>query len=955
MNILMRLTHALSALQLILAPPGQAVTARGAISVELPAVTPGPSDTLPTDTLPTDTAYTIGTLPNGLRYYIRHNVKPAPHRVELRLVVRAGSLMETEDQRGGAHFVEHMAFRGTAHFKGTEIVDYLQSIGVKFGADLNAQTTFDHTTYELTIPTDTLAHVRTGLQILDDWAHGVAFGAKDLEEERAIILGERRMRLGATQRMADKELAAMLAGSRYPDRMPIGTEASVTHMSREQLVAFYRKWYRPDRMAVIAIGDIDPRQMARMIRQQFSDIPTPATPLANPKYPIPAVRGTQVTVMRDPEVTASVVRALLKGPPFPRFTDAAERADIKRVLFDQMMNQRLSDMVQRPNVPFVQAEVSHSVLMTPDVGVAELQVVVPDSGPVLGMDALVTEVARVGQHGFTAAEFDRATRSLNTTWDNTYINRNDQASAALVDACIDNFLTGEALPSVDASVARDRRLLPTVSVAAVDSEVADWQTTSDRILWVSQPDKPTVPPVDTAALLAIWPSVGARTLAAYDDPGGSASGASGASARGGLMAERPAPGTIVAERRFPSVGITQWTLSNGVVVFLKPTTFDPDQVILNGLKPGGWSVLGDSAYPTVRLAQELSGTAKAGPYDQVALSRALTGRTVGVQTSVTGVQETLLDVSRTSDVETMLQLAYLHMTALGYDSVAVDAFTQKKRMALANEGLSPDAVFMDTLMTTLVQHSPRWTVMTPAVLDRIDTRRALALYKDRYADADGFAFLLVGAFNLDSLKPLVEAYLGGLPALHRHEVVQDRPAYHPPIGPVVKTIVAGRESKTTTMIAFAGSFSNSRATQTDLAVLADVLQNTLRDRLREQLGGTYNVGVAASHDPAPINGYTVQIQFTSDPARRAELVKAAFAVIDTLQSAGPSGVALQQAVAPRLRELEQGRQTNFFWLNALPLYQEGRPFDDLLDNSEITAMTPARVRAAARQYLSVQR
>jgi zinc protease len=369
------------------------------------------------------------------------------------------------------------------------------------------------------------------------------------------------------------------------------------------------------------------------------------------------------------------------------------------------------------------------------------------------------------------------------------------------------------------------------------------------------------------------------------------------------------------------------------VVFLKPTTFAPDQVLLAGSKPGGWSVLGDSAYPTVRLAQEISGTAKVGPYDHVALSRALTGMTAGVQAGVTGVQEGLLGASRTSEVETMLQLVHLQMTALGYDSVAVDAFEQQKRTALAHEGLSPDGVFLDTIMTTLVQHSPRWTVMTPTALDQIDTRRALALYKDRYADADGFAFVFVGAFNPDSLKPLVEAYLGSLPALHRHEVVQDRPSYHPPVGVVMKTVVAGQEPKTTTMIEFAGSFSNTPETATDLAVLGDVLRNTLRDRLREQLGGTYNVSVGVTHDPAPINGYTVQIRFTADPARRAELVQAAFAVIDTLQSAGPSAVALQQAVAPMLRQFEQGRQTNVFWLDALSLYHEGRPFDDLVDNS----------------------
>jgi zinc protease len=905
----------------------------------------------PNDTMPTDTTFTIGTLPNGLRYYIRHNAKPA-HRAEFRLIVRVGSLMETPDQLGVAHFVEHMAFRGTAHFSGSALVDYLQSIGVKFGADLNAETSFDHTMYSLSIPTDTLAQLRTGVEIMEDWAHGVAFRQADIDDERGIILGERRSGLGAGRRIQDQQLPVLLKGSRYPDRLPIGTLGSVEHMTRTQLVQFYTTWYRPDRMAVVAVGDFDPAMMANLIRTAFDAIPTPATPRADPVFPIPPQPGTLVSVVRDPEVSATSINVVYKGPAYPRFTVAALHADVVRSVFDGMINQRFADMLRKPDVPFLSASVGHGILMTPAVSTVEIDASMPDSGVVSGLVAVLAEVARVDQHGFSAAELARALDDRRTAVDNADARRHDRQSGEFVASCVGNFLVGTRIVSEETAAAWDRHAMSTLTLAAVDSQASFWTGDSNRVVLVVQPQTSTVPPVDTARLLAVWPAVAARTQAAEDTAG--ATVASPSLASPSVLDNPPTPGTIVAERQYPTIGVTRWTLSNGVQVLIKATTFEPDQVLMVASKTGGWSVLGDSVYPAVTLAQSVANVSSLGRFSQLELGRVLAGKAVQVSASVGTTAEYVSGSARVADLETMLQLAHLMLTDVRYDSASTRAMVQQARGELANRSLSPGAVFGDSISVTLSRHSPRAPIPSVALLDQIDPRQALSIYRDRFADANGFTFLFVGTIDTTALRPLVMRYLGSLPDLHRREAVVDRPVFHSPPGVVHRTVVAGEEAKTETVLRFTGPYTSTRQSSADLIVLTDVLQDRLRNRLREQLRGTYTVGVASDREPAPINEQAVLIQFTAEPAHRTELIRATFAVIDSLKRTGPTAAELKQVRAIRSRGAAQARETNGYWLGLLTLDALGRPLEDSIDDSELRAMTPTRVRAAAERYLDLR-
>jgi zinc protease len=403
----------------------------------------------PADTIPNDTNVILGTLPNGMRYYIRYNKKPE-QRAELRLVVKAGSLMEDEKQRGLAHWTEHMAFNGTKHFKKNELIEYLQSIGVRFGADLNAYTSFNETVYILPIPTDTLEQVKQGLQILEDWAHGIEFAPDEFEAERGVVISEWRSRLGVGSRISDKLIPALYKGSRYPERFPIGTRESLEGAKREDILRFYKDWYRPDLMAVIAVGDFDVRQMEKMIQDQFSKIPAPNGPTPQPSYPIPPQPGTTVLVAKDPELTGTQVQLIYKRSAYAKNTVAAQRDGLRRALFTALFNQRITEILQEPDAPFVSAGAGFGGLEGGG-GTAEISAIVADNETQRGFEALLTEMARVVQHGFTQSELDRAKKSYLARVEHLYQNRNDRNSGELVNAYVAHFLQGNAFPSIDTS------------------------------------------------------------------------------------------------------------------------------------------------------------------------------------------------------------------------------------------------------------------------------------------------------------------------------------------------------------------------------------------------------------------------------------------------------------------------------------------------------------------------
>jgi zinc protease len=919
-----------------LAPLAPGAAAQGATPADT-APPPPPPLTAP---IPTDSSVIVGQLPNGLRYYVRANHRPE-HRAELRLVVNAGSILEDSAQRGLAHFVEHMAFNGTTHFARSSLVSYLESTGVRFGADLNASTGFDETVYQLQVPTDSAKLLATGIEILADWAHGVTFDSTELDRERGVVIEEWRLGRGARQRIFDKQLPVIFAGSRYAERVPIGDPHTIQTAPRSELVRFYDQWYRPDLMAVVAVGDFDPARVEQLIREQFARIPEPPHPTPRPVYPVPDRTQTAVTVTTDPEATQSSVSLYVLQPVREQRTIRDYRAHLVETLHDAMLNDRFSEMARRPDAPFLGAYSAEGSLVRSKEAYL-LSAVVKDGGVARGLGALLTEAARVVQHGFTATELERTKRAFLRGMEQAYAERDKRSSSAFVGDYVGNFLEGDPIPSIAQEYALTRALLPGVTVDEVDRVAKERLAGTGRVIAVTAPAKDSASLPSEAALLALADSATHATVAAYVD----------STTDGPLVAHPPRRGRVVAERRIPEIGVTEWTLSNGAHVILKPTDFKADQLLVRAVSPGGTSLAPDSALVPAQTADGVVSAGGVGAFSAVALEKALAGRAVSVGPSIGTYDEGISGAASPKDADALFQLMYLYFTAPRADSAAFVAYQDMLRSSVANRSASPEAAFQDTLSVTLAQHHPRARPLTSAVFNQMSLARSLAFYRDRFADASDFTFYIVGNIDATRIKPLVEQYLAALPATHRDERWRDVGLDYPR-GVVRRVVRKGTEPRSETQIVFTGPLEFTRHNVYVLSSLVDLLRMRLRDRLREQLSGTYGVSVFAAPSHYPRQRYQLGIGFSSAPQRSAELVRALFAELDSIATYGPTAADLQKIKEMQLRERETNLRQNSFWLSILYSYRyNGWDLRDIRNyDADVKQLDAATLREAARRYL----
>ena len=857
-----------------------------------------------TTRLPLDPAVRHGKLENGLTWYVRANRYPE-HRAELRLVVNAGSVLEDDDQRGLAHFVEHMAFNGTKRFEKQALVDFIEGLGMRFGAHLNASTSFDETIYQLQIPTDSAGVFPRALDILEDWAQGISFEPEEIDRERGVVVEEWRLGLGAESRMFDKQLPVLLAGSRYAIRLPIGDKQTLETFPHEALTRYYRDWYRPDLMAVIAVGDFDPDSVAAMIRSRFGALPRRANPRARPQPDAPMSDTTLVAVATDAEATSSRATVAWRLPEREPGTVATYRAMLVSDLHDLMLNQRLDELTRRENPPFIGAGAGRGRFVRP-VLFASLGVVVPDGGLERGLEATAAETERVRQHGFTATELDRAREEFIRAYERAYAEREKTPSSSLIGEYVSHFLEGVPAPGIAKEFELAKALIPGISIDEVNKAGAEASGARGRILLVNAPAKEGLAPPDGAALLAVLEGASKKEITAYADVVGSEP----------LVPTPPSPGRITAESKNEVLGTTEWTLSNGVRVLLKPTDFKADEVLLTAWSPGGASLAPDRDWLSDAFAAPLVGLGGLGSFDATTLQKKLAGKVASVEATIAMTQEGLSGSASPRDLSTLFELVWLRMTAPRADTVAFRAFTGNVKSAMANRGADPDAVFGDTLSVTLSSHHPRTRPITPARIDSLDLGAAYAFYRDRFADASDFTFAIVGAFQLDSIRPLVERWLGALPATRRQETWRD-PGITTPRGVVERVVRKGVEPRSRTQIVFSGPLEYSRSERAIVRGLGSVLEIRLRELLREALGGTYDVSVFGSATRVPREEYSFSIGFSSAPDRADELVRTVFAAIDTLRTSGPADRDVQKVVEAEARSRETALRQNGYWLGQI--------------------------------------
>jgi zinc protease len=894
------------------------------------------------DSLPRDSALSVGILPNGLRYYIRVNKTPAK-RAFLWLAVNAGSVLEDDDQQGFAHFLEHMAFNGTTHFPRHELISTLQLAGIRFGADINAHTGFDETVYQLEVPTDNGKSLTEGLTMIHDWANGgMLIDSREVLAERGVVLGEWRSRMldSVSQRVQDHQDSLLFGESRYLTRAPIGLVKLIEKAEPEPIRRFYKDWYRPDLMAVVAVGDFDKSQVEREIKARFGTIPaaTIRRPRVSPRLPSSA--EPIVNVYRGP-VTPSVL-VLWKESPQPVETRATVRLQLVEQLLFEGIQRRFVQLREQASRPFFLANTGRADL-TRTANAHFLQVVARADSLEGGLAAALVELERVAQNGVQAPVLERQKAELLKRLEGDAMAAAARPSVQYVQEYVAHYLGGDAslLSSARQRLVLTRELLETITPSDLARAAAFWRGRNDLLVMYNLPEFAHVRLPTRESLLALFDSVAHERFA--PDSVRSVADAP-------LMARLPAPGRIVGEKRDALSGITEWTLSNGARVIFKPTPFNADELLIDARSPGGASLLPDSLFfSSGRLVGEMMTQAAGfGEHGQTSIEQQLVSNGVlrEFDVSITNTEEGIRVGGSPRDLTTLFQLLHLQFTAPKLDTAALNIW---KRV-----GSPPGYSVDDQIAQILSKGNPRLAPISEALVQLADTGTAMAVYRDRFGNAGDFTFSIVGAATPQRVRPLVERYLASLPSTGKREVAPDLGVreWNHRLQTVDRILLIPKASTT---LLFEGEFpakpDEYLTARRRLDAVSWVLRLEFTDILREQMAGTYGVGVDATTRPEPQEHFRLMVQFDAAPDRMSGMIDTMFAIIDTVRARGATTDELQKIGAMQRRARETALADNHYWLNTIELYDRlGIPFDRIVIPAR-GALTVAEVRAAAREFL----
>jgi zinc protease len=910
-----------------------------------PAVAPASAADVALDRpLPIDPAVRSGTLANGLRFFIRRNGRPA-QRVSLRLAVDAGSLEEEPDQRGLAHFLEHMAFNGTENFKPGELVAFLESIGARFGPHVNASTSFDETIYMLDVPTDRDGYVDKGLLALRDFAAGIELLPAEVDKERGVVLEEWRGRLGASSRVTDKQLPVLLQGSRYAERLPIGTPDVIKGAPRDRLLAFYKKWYRPDRMAVIVVGDIDPAAAEKLVRARFDGIAKPSEPAGTVDRTIPPHKETLYSLATDPEAQGWTVTASFKSPAPQQKTVGDYRAALVRQLVGEMLNPRLREIARRPNAPFLGAEAGTDTFGR-SLQLFEIGAAVPENGLAAGLEAVMLEARRTQQFGFSADELDRARRALLAFYERAYNERGTTESPSYAGEYVRHFLEAEPIPGIELEYQIAATHLPTVTVEEVTNVVRGFITDENRVVLAVAPEKAGVTP-SVDSLRAAMTRASAATVEPWKDP----------TAGRALVENPPAGGKVTATRPIAELGATVVTLSNGVEVWMKPTDFKSDQVLFSAYALGGTSSAPEPEFHGAELVSSLVGVGGLGGFSPVDLSRMLAGKIASATPNVGSYTTEIGGSSTPRDIETALQLNYLAFTAPNFTPETIDLLKRRLGAVLENQAQNPKAVFGEKVSLVNASNHYSARMVTTADLPGLKLDAMQHFYRARFGNAADYTFFFVGAFTVPELTPLVERWIGGLPSSGKKTATVRDMGVRFPASVVRDGVTKGKDPASQTVISFFADAGKDEFEMHRLRAAGNVLSIRLREILREELGGTYGVSVGYENS-LPLPGYgAMVVQFGSAPENVDALTKAVFAEVERLKAQGPSADDVARVKEMEKRDLETNARQNQYWVGSLQaVHMYGwDPTGILRRPQRADALTPEILHGIYKKYFPMDR
>ncbi|MBO9619133.1 MAG: insulinase family protein [Niabella sp.] len=858
-----------------------------------------------TDSIPLDPKLKVGKLSNGLTYYIRQNKKPE-NKVELRLVVNAGSILEDDNQQGLAHMAEHMAFNGTKNFKKNDIISFLQSIGVGFGNDLNAYTSFDETVYMLPIPTDKPGNLEKGFQILEDWAHNVSYNTDDINDERKVILEESRLGKGAEDRMFRQIYPKLFAGSKYADRIPIGLDSIIKTYNPDLIRKFYKDWYRPDLMAVIVVGDVDPATAEELVKKHFSAIADPATERPRTYADVKPYQSNDAMVVTDKEATNYTVSVAYSAYPSKEAQTVGEyEADLIKNIFTSILNQRLRDLTQQANPPFlygysyIGSYARNYDQFNAGAGVATA------ADAQKGLTVLVEEIEKAKRFGFTQPELDRVKKMMEAGMEKSFNERDKTESSNYVNEYVRNFLTNEPTPGIAKENEYYKALLPQITLKEVNAFAQTLQKNPDYFVTLTGPAAASLP--STTDLVNTVAAVAARTDLKADVEKTVATD---------LLAKQPKPGKIIKETADAKLGTKTWELSNGTTVTFKKTDFKDDEIQMGGRRYGGTNEYGLADKFSAQYALAVVGAMGYGNFSPTDLQKALAGKTASAGASFTAITDGFSGSSSKKDLETMLQLLYLKATTPRIDTGLYRSFVQKNKAGVAFILADPQASFVDTLLKTVYQNNPLGPIAVPRpeYFDQINMNRAVQIYKEHFGDASGMQFAFVGSIDEAILKPLVEKYIGGLPATKRKFAFKDN-GVRPAKGKVDLTVYKGEAEKSLILSMISGQALYSPDLALNMRAVSDVLNIRVIEELREKIQGIYSGGTSARLDQYPYAHFTFFAQLPTGPSAVDTLLKAMTVETNSIKNNGPSADNLNKVKQQWIEHNKVSMKQNGTWLD----------------------------------------
>ncbi len=900
---------------------------------------------IPSGNIPIDPNVIVGTLENGLTYYIKNNGKPED-KVELRLAVNAGSIMETERQLGLAHFMEHMNFNGTKNFEKNDLVDYLQSIGVKFGADLNAYTSFDETVYILPIPSDDPEKLEKGFQIIEDWAHNTTLSEEAIDGERGVVLEELRLRLGAQERMQRETLPKIMYGSKYVDRLPIGTKENLENFTYEDVRRYYRDWYRPDLMAVIAVGDLDVATMEAKIKEHFGKIPSASKEAPSREaYQLPNHEETFIAIAFDKEAAFSRVQVMYKDKNnAPRVTTTLDyRESIIKNLFSTLINNRLGELRNKPNPPFVFGFSFYGNTFARTKNAYQSFATTSAEGQLEGLRAILKENERVKKYGFQEAEFERAKKSLIAQLEKQYNDRDKIESSRITGQYVNHYLNGEPIPGIAWEYDMIKRLLPEIKLQEISDLIHTFIHDDNRVIVLTGPEKEGLTQVTEDQIISLLEEIKTTPIEPYKDE----------EIRSTLIDKFVTAGSIIKTEENPLLGTKTLILSNGAKVTYKKTDFKNDEILFQAYSPGGLSLYTDEEIKATTFANGGLTQAGIGGLSLTDIGKFLSGKIVQVSPSINGFSENFRGSAAPKDLETLFQMVHLYFTDLNKDPEAYQSFITKQKSFLGNLMASPNFFFQDKVQTERNKGNSRYTGFpTPEKMDAANYDLAYKKYKERFADAGDFHFYFVGNINEEQLAAFAKAYLASLPGKNSHEdyiptKFRRKDAYQ-------KFVVRrGSDPKSQVAITWEEEIPYDAKTELAIQALGEVLTIKLVEKLREEEGGVYGVGARGSLSKISFSSITFSISFPCGPENVDKLIAAALAEVEKIKKDGVRVEDLEKVKETYLVDHKEGIKTNGFWINnLLRADQESKNPNALLTFEEsVKALHQDDLKKVANAYL----